>query len=295
MRAWLGRGMAAGRLVAERADLWLPGALAWLAFLGWLPFLLAVVRLPNAGDLAFFASSLYSASSWPLDGLLLGAAAVVTALAAALLTAIGEAALLRAIDAGDPRTRLSVDAARVFAVELVAAVPAILVLSGLVIALAAVAPGEYQAPDIGGPFVLRVALRVAPLLVGLVVAILIGQALGGAAIRHLAPRRDEPFGAAVRSAVGASLRQIVRRPRRVLAAAIGTVAVSIVYLAAVYLLLGVLWRPISASFVAGQAGGTGTPLLLVGFMAIWMCLVAGGGALHAWVTTWWSMEVEQQL
>jgi len=35
------------------------------------------------------------------------------------------------------------------------------------------------------------------------------------------------------------------------------------------------------------------PLLLVGFVAIWLCLVAAGGALHGWAATWWSLELEE--
>ena len=33
-----------------------------------------------------------------------------------------------------------------------------------------------------------------------------------------------------------------------------------------------------------------TLLLLVGFVAIWLCLLLGAGALHAWASAWWSLE-----
>ena len=41
---WRSAGLAA-RIAGERSDLWIPGALASVAFLGWLPFVGAVVPL----------------------------------------------------------------------------------------------------------------------------------------------------------------------------------------------------------------------------------------------------------
>ena len=32
-------------------------------------------------------------------------------------------------------------------------------------------------------------------------------------------------------------------------------------------------------------------LLLVGFVAIWLCLVLAGGAVHTFVAAWWSLEL----
>jgi hypothetical protein len=31
----------------------------------------------------------------------------------------------------------------------------------------------------------------------------------------------------------------------------------------------------------------------VGFTAIWLCLLAAGGALQAWISTWWSIELRE--
>src|SRR6266568_1168451 len=63
---------ASVQLIADRSDLWVPGALATLAFLGWLPLVLALAA-PTAGDVAFFATSLVTASNFPLNVVLLGA------------------------------------------------------------------------------------------------------------------------------------------------------------------------------------------------------------------------------
>jgi hypothetical protein len=57
------------------------------------------------------------------------------------------------------------------------------------------------------------------------------------------------------------------------------------------LLLGVLWAPIGAQLAAGGGFDVATGLLLVGFVAIWLCLVMAGGAIHAWSAATWSQLV----
>jgi hypothetical protein len=52
-------------------------------------------------------------------------------------------------------------------------------------------------------------------------------------------------------------------------------------------LLRVLWSPIGLQLDVGQID-PGTALLLVGFVAIWLCLLLGGGALHAWGSLTWT-------
>jgi uncharacterized RDD family membrane protein YckC len=56
-------------------------------------------------------------------------------------------------------------------------------------------------------------------------------------------------------------------------------------------LLRVLWAPISVDLAAGHLVSAQILLLLVGFVAIWLALVLAFGALHAWVSTLWSLEL----
>jgi hypothetical protein len=49
----------------------------------------------------------------------------------------------------------------------------------------------------------------------------------------------------------------------------------------------VLWAPIGVR-LEGEGIGLAAMLLLVGFVAIWLCLVLGGGALHAWGSAAWT-------
>jgi hypothetical protein len=61
----------------------------------------------------------------------------------------------------------------------------------------------------------------------------------------------------------------------------------VAYLAICGLLLRVLWDPIGLR-LAGDGIDAAAMLLLVGFVAIWLCLVLAGGALHAWGTVAWT-------
>ena len=62
MGGWLRRALYAAQLAGDRADLWPAGALAWLAFLGWLPFMVVVAR-PDPNDLAFLGVSIYTSGA----------------------------------------------------------------------------------------------------------------------------------------------------------------------------------------------------------------------------------------
>jgi len=288
---WAGSARAAAGIAAERAELWLPGGLAAIAFLGWLPFLLAVVPVPSAGDLAFFAASLATSPSYPVNVVLLFASAGLVALAASILVASGEAALLRAIHRvlGRPLADRSIDAAaaRLWIVQVVAALPALVAIGLALLRIAAVAPGEYQSPDIGGPLGVRIALDAWPQLTIAAVAVVVGIAFGAAAQRSSVGLPGRSLAAAI--VVGAVA--VVRHPLRRLGLAVVTLAVLAGWLAGTWFLLRVLWQPLGQAMAAGRLADAGMPVLLVGFVAIWLCLVAAGGAVHAWASAWWSLEL----
>ena len=289
MHAWLSRAGLAARVSADHGELWLPAALAWVAFLGWLPFVVAVARVPDEGDLTVFGAAIATSGDWPLNAVRLGAGLVLLALVATALVALGEAGLLWLLEGPAERSRsaLLVAARRLWIVQLLGAVPALAAFLALSAAAAATAIGELQSPDIGGSAWMRIAGRVGPYAVALLLAILAGQAFVAAAARRLAPDRAAPFGDAV---IGA-LRELGYRS----AWRIGLVAAAFVlqaaYLLFCTLLLRVLWAPIHEALVEGRPMTSGAPLLLVGFVAIWLCLVLAGGAVHAFVAAWWSLEL----
>src|SRR5439155_339034 len=79
-------------------------------------------------------------------------------------------------------------------------------------------------------------------------------------------------------------------PLRRIAIAVGTDAALGAWLVVSWALLRVLWTPIGRQADDGALLTPASAALLVGFVAIWLCLVAGGGVLHAWSSTWWSLE-----
>jgi hypothetical protein len=283
--------MAAAGIAADRAELWVPGGLASLAFLGWLPFLLAVVSIPTPGDLAFFGAGLATSASYPLNIVLLVGSAGMVLVAASILVASGEAALQRGVDRVLQRDRsprsLDDAAARLWIVQVVAALPALAALGLTALGIVAVAPGEYQSPDIGGPLLLRIARDVWPELAVAAAAVVVGVAFGAAAQRAAVgvPRRS------LAAAIAAGAVAVVRHPVRRLGLAITTLALLAGWLAATWFGLQLLWGPIGRSMAGGHLGEAWMPLLLVGFVAIWLCLVAAGGALHGWASAWWSLEL----
>jgi hypothetical protein len=67
-----------------------------------------------------------------------------------------------------------------------------------------------------------------------------------------------------------------------------TAVVGVAFLVLSGILVHVLWAPIGAGMIAGGTIDATGALLLVGFVAIWLCLVLAGGALHAWGSATWS-------
>jgi hypothetical protein len=283
-RGWLHHASRAGRIIGDRADLWVGGALAWLAYGGVLIFLGAVVPFPSLADLAFFSADIAVSGSF-LPAVLLGAGLLVAFLVLCVLHALGASVVIGELDG---RRGWFAAATELLAAHLVASVP--VAAAGLFLSwrLAVVAPAEYQSPDIGGPLALRIAGGVLPeLLVVLVVLIAVQVATAGASWR-VAGRRRIALAAALRG----GLADAVRRPLRLTGVAVATLAAHLVYGAITFLLLRLLYAPIGAALAEGRVRDVGMVTLLVGFVAIWLCLVLGGGALHAWASAWWAGELE---
>lgn len=286
--SWARDLLAAARVASDHSELWLPGALATMASIGWLPFVLAVIPVPSDGDLAFLASSVVLSPSYPLNVVLPVVALICVVISATLLSATGEAVLLRAIKRVHgvaPERSTDDDAARVWLIRLVASLPALVVGALLLVMTAAVGPGEYQSPDLGrGPLLVRIAADVWPLFVVEFAAIALGQAFAVGALR--ASGRG-PI--SIRRSLAAGLRDLRRHPLHRISRAVMVEAGLAAWLVLTWALLWLLWMPIGRH---AQDGTLLTPIslaLLVGFVAIWLCLVAGAGILHAWSSTWWSL------
>lgn len=278
MRSWRDAAAASARLAASRPELWLAGALAWIASVGWIPLLVAVGRPPSVAELTFLGARLVGSGSWPWNAAFLAATVVALVLLGFLLAAVANAALIALIEGRASSAR---DVGLIVAVSLVSALPAALSTLVVLLALAMVAPSEFNAPDPAGGPVLSTAARLTPYLVLLGVTAAAGAALAAVAGR-LATGRRQGVTSALRSASSVAV-----RPPQAIHAVVAFLA-QVVYLGFGALLLGVLWAPIGARLSGSGEIDVAIGLLLVGFVAIWLCLVLAGGALHAWSAATWS-------
>ena len=286
-RSWLANAAAAGGTALDRPDLWLPASLGSIVYLAWLPLMLTVAALPTASDLAFLGVRLLSSGAFPWNVVLLAALATLAVLSACLLAGLAEAAMLHAAGNGTRERSLARETEATFSVLLIASLPAVAVATMLVSGIAAVAPAEYGAPDIGGPLLLRIIRHLVPLLVALFAFAVIGQAFGVVALRRAVGERAVSVGAALRGA----LLDLLARPLRRLGTAVASLLIDLSALVLATALLGVLWAPIRVELAAGQLISPQALLLLVGFVAVWLALVLAFGALHVWVSAWWSLEL----
>ena len=282
---WWSSAAAAADTAAGRRDAWLGGALCALAYLAWLPLLVTVAGVPSSGDLAFIGARLFSSGLFPLNVLFIASLGALLLLGGCLLAGLGEAAILRAAGHSTGRS-LTHDTEVAFSAVLLAALPAIVVLVSLAVGIAAVAPAEFGAPDAGGPVELRVAIRLLPLLVLLAVAVVAGQAFGAVTMRHAFAT-----GTGLGRAARAALADLARSPLRRLGTAAAGMLADLLAAALALALLGVLWRPIASSLAAGELLSAPTLLLLAGFVAAWLAVVALFAGLHAWTSTWWSLAL----
>jgi hypothetical protein len=264
--------------VSDRPQLWVAGGLSWAATAAPLALFLAVVPLPGTSDLVFIGSRAFTSSLWPWNVVALAALAVAVTVLALALVVLGDAGLR--VDAGAMRAPRIL---RAVAVTVATAVPTLAVAAVAALAVAGVARDEFVAPeDALGPVIATVA-RVAPLIV-LLAAVAVTSGAVGAAARVAVLDRGAGAGAALGSAPGMLARAGAAAAIHVLVTAVARLA----YLALATLLLAVLWAPIGAELASGAEFDAPLGVLLVGFVAIWLCLVLGGGALHAWGSMTWT-------
>lgn len=280
MRRWLAAATSAMAHVSERPTLWVPGALTWVASVGWISFLAAVTRVPTQSELTYFGARMQTSGLWPLNLVLIAAGVVGIVTLAVGLVAVGNAAL-DAVLRAEPF--VAADAGRRFVTSLIGVLPVALVVFALLIATIAVAPAEFNRPQADPGPVLRILGRLMPLLVLGAVVLVSTAALAGLAGRAASEARSVVGGLA-------GLPAMLRRAGSAGAVHIAVTAMlGIAFLVLCGILVDVLWTPIGAGMPAGGSVDAGGVLLLVGFVAIWLCLVLAGGALHAWGSATWSL------
>ncbi len=278
MRRWMGAAATALRIVSDRPALWVPGALAWAVTVGWIPLVVGVARPPTVAELTFLGARTFTSGAWPWNALAIGGALLVVLGIAFVLVASAEVALLRAGAAGGRGP----GAPELLAIATVTAGPALAALLLAATAIVVVAPAEFNSPAPGGP-ILRTLAGIGPFLVAAAVVAATGAAIHAAAARLVGRAGRDALGA-LRDAPGALGAAGAPAAVQVVAMLVTRVA----FVVAAALLARVLWAPIG-SRLDGASFDVATGLLLVGFVAIWLCIVLAGGALHAWGSTTWTI------
>lgn len=282
MRRWFRIARAAGMAVGDRVATWAPGALTWVCTVGWLPLVIGVTPPPTEGDLVFLGARIFGSALWPWNAVAITVGVVALAAALLALAAVGEAALLDEIG---PRRRGLAIVPGLMGIASVTALPALVAFAAVLVVLLNVAPAEFSAPDDSGGTgpIVRTVLALVPALVLFVVAVALGGALSAAAARLVHDR-----GQTVGAALAASPRLLASAgwPAAFQVAVPGLVRIGLLVLSAV--LLRVLWEPVGDRLAAAEVDAV-TAALLVGFVAIWLCLVLAGGAVQAWASAGWSI------
>ena len=285
MGRWLTGASTAAAHVSDRPQLWVIGGLAWASTAGPLALLLAVVPAPSVSDLTFFGARTFVAAAWPWNAVVAAALGGLVVLLALGLLSIADVAVLRERGGARPGS-----AARAFAVTAAGSIPVLLVAGAIALALARIAPAEFTAPDTadGGPM-LRTLLGIAPLLAVLLATVVIAGAYAAVGRVLLVDR-----GVSLRGALSGAIPALVAaRPASAVHSFVAPAA-RLAYLAVATLMLGVLWAPIGEQLAGGAGFGAAQAALLVGFVAIWLCLVLGGGALHTWGSVSWGRILDVQ-
>lgn len=278
MRDWLGGGLAAARLAANRTGLWIPGAIVSFAFAGWVVFLAVVASPADENDVMFLGIRLAASPWWPWN---------LVALVVAVLSGIGT--MLLAIAFGEVALQMGLSSAR--RDETPITVPramAALGVAGTGVAIAAsilvwlASPAFVEAwaePDPATPYLVRVAAAAFPALLALSAVAIFAQTVGAVAMRR-------PWGDVL-----VTLR---RQARRLIPQAALTTALFVVAQVTTAIVLDVLWRPLSGRLAAGGLSEPSTPILLLGFVWIWLVLVILAGVIQAWIAAWWNRELERE-
>lgn len=273
MRTWTTAAFDSVTAVSDQPMRWLPGALAWVVSVGWIVLVIGVARPPTMAELTFFGARFYTSGAWPWNLVGVIAAIALVAVIGLILSALAEATLIRG------RAPSGRDVRRAFAVSLVCLAPVAAALGLVGVGIAAVAPAEVNAP--GSEPIARIIMRVLPLLLATLLVIVACGAW------HAAALRSALAGESVAASLARAPTALARGGTATLVHLLAAFVLRMLLVAAGVMMLRVLWAPIEQR-LALDGVGVAVAFLLLGFVAIWLCIVLLGGALHAWASATWT-------
>lgn len=279
---------------------WALGLVAFLLRGGILVVVAPIVVIPSVLGVAnvvapALTSFVFSGTSTELVVLavLWVSALLVWLVAGGLLAAAMELAVIRTVAADDdvafrlPDVRGSTAGlvARILAVRLIAHLPLVLALSFGLMSIVAVAYRELTLPaDVVTPVVIRI-IRGAPLALALIlVAWVLGEAVGGLGVRGLVMGERS-----VARSLGWAVGTVVHRPLASLSQAIAPLVGLLLVVVPSAMAAGATWSAVRAALTTGAGPLISTTLVFV-FVGLWIGGLALLGAVAAWRSAVWTVD-----
>jgi hypothetical protein len=298
-----GRTVAALLATLGRPSWWILGLAGFLVRGGILLFAAAIVTVPSplalAGVLGPIITPIYLGRVEPATVAL--AVAVLGALLAWLvggswIAAATEVVLVRdarlaAREEGlptgpdGPPGRLLISRAAM--AHLVALAPFVFVLGLASVQIFAVAYRELVNPTDAGSIVLRVIAGALGPVVTIVVVWILGEMVGGMAVRRIVLGGEPVLGA-----VGRAAADLVRRPWAALIAPLATFAILVVDLAAMLVLVTLAWTEVRTRLIRPLDEPLATGLALATLGAAWCLALLVTGLIVAWRSVALTFEME---
>lgn len=295
--SWLAAARASARLLVERPGLVVVGLAGFLARGGVLLFILPFVTLPTPVGIGNWIGPTSITASGPAERLvwLIGAIVAVLVMGLAIGTAIGAFADLALFRAAGGRARTSRRSrrgvvvtlllSRLVLIRLLALAPLALALAWSAQRFGAATYRELILPDeLVTPLVLRVLDRTRDAVAIVILAWLLGEFVGGIAVRHHLRRGDPIPVALLRPAI-----DLARRPMTTLATFVVGAVLPIVGVAPLLALGWFLFGGVRFAIAGGDLVLTIAAVVL--FVAAWTAALGLAGLVAAWRSLLGSYDV----
>ena len=180
-------------------------------------------------------------------------------------------------------------AGRAAAAHLVALIPMALVVGLGSVQIFGVAYRELVNPSDPGPLIVRIVAGARGPLAAIVVAWILGEIVGGMAVRRIVIDGESVGGAVLRSAL-----DLVRRPAGGLLAPLATTVVLVIDLAAVLTVVMIVWTLVRNHLVRPLDDPVATGLALVTLGAAWCLALLVTGLIDAWRSATMTFEAHRR-
>ncbi len=299
-----GRTLAALLAVLSRPSWWILGLAGFLVRGGIVVFGLAIVTLPSPlalsnvlgplvtplylGRLEPATLALISGAFSALVAWLIGGSWIAAATEVVLIRDARQAAIEEGLPTGPERGSGRLLISRSAAAHLLALAPLAIILSLASVQIFAVAYRELVNPTDASSIALRVVAGASGPFAAIVVAWILGEIVGGMAVRRIVLADEPLIGAVLRSAV-----ELGRRPIGTLLAPMTTIAILVIDVLAVLVAVVLVWTEVRTRLVRPLDEPLATVLTLATLGAAWCLALLITGLIDAWRSVAMTFDAER--